>query len=40
MGLMSDSGNPVIADPGASIINTAHILKINVKPLVGHLQFF
>jgi len=35
MGLMSDSGNPVIADPGASIINRAHILKINVKPLVG-----
>ena len=35
MGLMSDSGNPVIADPGASIINTAHFLKINVKPLVG-----
>ena len=35
MGLMSDSGNPVIADPGASIINTAHVLKINVKPLVG-----
>ena len=35
MGLMSDSGNPVIADPGASIINAAHILKINVKPLVG-----
>ena len=31
MGLMSDSGNPVIADPGASIIKTAHILKINVK---------
>ena len=31
MGLMSDSGNPVIADPGASIINTAHFLKINVK---------
>ena len=35
MGLMSDSGNPVVADPGASIINTAHTLKINVKPLVG-----
>ena len=35
MGLMSDSGNPVIADPGASIIKTAHVLKINVKPLVG-----
>lgn len=35
MGLMSDSGNPVIADPGASIINIAHLLKINVKPLVG-----
>ena len=35
MGLMSDSGNPVIADPGASIIYAAHVLKINVKPLVG-----
>ena len=35
MGIMSDSGNPVIADPGASIVNTAHTLKINVKPLVG-----
>ncbi len=35
MGLLSDSGNPVVADPGALIINTAHILKINVKPLVG-----
>ena len=35
MGLMSDSGNPVIADPGASIISTAHTLKIKVKPLVG-----
>ena len=35
MGIMSDSGNPVVADPGASVINTAHILKIKVKPLVG-----
>tara|TARA_Y100000768_G_scaffold99692_1_gene72773 strand:+ start:250 stop:966 length:717 start_codon:yes stop_codon:yes gene_type:complete len=35
MGLMSDSGNPVIADPGASIVSTAHTLKIKVKPLVG-----
>ena len=35
MGLMSDSGNPVIADPGSSIIEAAHILKINIKPLVG-----
>ena len=35
MGLMSDSGNPVIADPGALIVHAAHILKINVKPLVG-----
>ncbi len=35
MGLMSDSGNPVIADPGASIVYSAHVLKINVKPLVG-----
>lgn len=35
MGLMSDSGCPAIADPGAMIIDTAHILKINVKPLVG-----
>ena len=35
MGLMSDSGNPAIADPGSSIIETAHILKIKIKPLVG-----
>ena len=35
MGLMSDSGNPVVADPGASIIRIAHTLKIKVKPLVG-----
>jgi len=35
MGLLSDSGNPVIADPGASIVNAAHTLNINVKPLVG-----
>tara|TARA_B100000989_G_scaffold292985_1_gene269712 strand:+ start:350 stop:1063 length:714 start_codon:yes stop_codon:yes gene_type:complete len=35
MGIMSDSGNPVVADPGASIVNTAHVLKIKVKPLVG-----
>lgn len=35
MGLMSDSGNPCIADPGASVINSAHYLKINIKPLVG-----
>ena len=25
MGLMSDSGNPVVADPGASIINTSNL---------------
>ena len=35
VGLMSDAGNPVVADPGASIINAAHNLKIKVKPLVG-----
>ena len=35
MGLMSDSGNPVIADPGAAVVYAAHISKINVKPLVG-----
>ena len=35
MGLLSDSGNPVVADPGAAIVNAAHLLKLNVKPLVG-----
>ena len=39
MGLMSDSGNPVIADPGASIINTAHVLKINeIYYIYGELE--
>ena len=31
MGLMSDSGNPVIADPGASVI-IQHILKLTSNP--------
>ena len=35
IGLLSDSGTPCIADPGAFIVSKAHELKIEVKPLVG-----
>ena len=35
IGLLSDSGTPCIADPGALIVSKAHELKIKVKPLVG-----
>ena len=35
IGLLSDSGSPCIADPGALIVSKAHELKIKVKPLVG-----
>ena len=35
IGLLSDSGTPCIADPGAFIVSKAHELKIKVKPLVG-----
>jgi len=35
LGLLSDSGTPCIADPGALIVYKAHELKIKVTPLVG-----
>ena len=35
LGLLSDSGTPCIADPGALIVSKAHELNIKVIPLVG-----
>ena len=35
IGLLSDSGTPCIADPGALIVSKAHELKIKIIPLVG-----
>ena len=35
LGLLSDSGTPCIADPGALKVSKAHELKIKVTPLVG-----
>jgi len=35
IGLLSEAGNPCIADPGASPVELAHQLGLVVKPLVG-----
>ena len=35
VGLLSDAGSPAIADPGASIVEMAHEMKIKVVPLAG-----
>ncbi len=35
MGLLSDSGSPCIADPGAKVVSKAHKNNIIVKPFVG-----
>jgi 16S rRNA (cytidine1402-2'-O)-methyltransferase len=35
MGLMSEAGCPSIADPGAEIVNLAHLKNIEVIPLTG-----
>lgn len=35
IGIMSESGCPGIADPGAKLVHMAHQLGIHVKPLVG-----
>ena len=35
LGLLSDSGTPCIADPGALIVSKAHELNIKVTPLIG-----
>jgi len=35
MGLVSEAGMPAIADPGSSIVRSAHALGLRVVPLVG-----
>lgn len=35
VGLLSEAGNPAIADPGASMVKLAHQKNIKVVPLVG-----
>lgn len=35
IGLLSEAGNPCIADPGASAVELCHEIGIKVKPLVG-----
>ena len=35
IGLLSDSGSPCIADPGANIVKYAHLNNIRVRPLIG-----
>jgi 16S rRNA (cytidine1402-2'-O)-methyltransferase len=34
-GLISESGAPAVADPGANLVRLAHSHGVNVKPLVG-----
>jgi len=40
LGLLSDSGTPCIADPGAKIVSKAHEFNIKVNPLVGPSSIF
>jgi 16S rRNA (cytidine1402-2'-O)-methyltransferase len=40
VGLMSEAGTPVIADPGSSIITRAHQRDIEVVPLTGPSSIF
>ncbi|MFO8054593.1 MAG: SAM-dependent methyltransferase [Bacteroidales bacterium] len=35
IGLLSESGTPCVADPGANLVNKAHEFEIPVKPLTG-----
>jgi 16S rRNA (cytidine1402-2'-O)-methyltransferase len=35
VGLLSDAGCPIVADPGAALVAAAHRLRIPVVPLVG-----
>lgn len=35
MGLVSEAGMPAVADPGASVVRSAHALGLQVVPLVG-----
>ena len=40
IGLMSEAGIPCVADPGFQIVNLAHQLGIEVKPLIGPSSIF
>jgi len=40
IGLMSEAGIPCVADPGFQIVNLAHQLDIQVKPLTGPSSIF
>ena len=40
IGIMSESGCPGIADPGAKAVNLAHKLDIQVVPMVGPSSIF
>jgi 16S rRNA (cytidine1402-2'-O)-methyltransferase len=35
MGLISEAGMPAIADPGSSVVRAAHVMRLQVVPLVG-----
>lgn len=35
LGLVSEAGMPAVADPGSSLVRAAHVLGIEVVPLVG-----
>jgi 16S rRNA (cytidine1402-2'-O)-methyltransferase len=35
VGLMSEAGCPAVADPGAALVNLAHVNRIRVVPLTG-----
>jgi len=35
IGLLSDSGNPCIADPGSIVVQRAHELDVRISPLIG-----
>ncbi|HLP21067.1 MAG TPA: SAM-dependent methyltransferase [Chitinophagales bacterium] len=35
IGIISEAGNPCIADPGSEVVDYAHALNIDVVPLVG-----
>lgn len=38
IGLVSEAGMPAIADPGASVVRAAHLLSMEVVPLVGPIS--
>jgi 16S rRNA (cytidine1402-2'-O)-methyltransferase len=40
MGLMTDAGMPVVADPGEAVVNWAHENKVKVVPLIGPSSVF